>query len=300
MISSRMWRQTATMALVIGVLASTAEAKTRVKKRPPPPPTEAADETPPELEDPAPLPRGISFYEQGRFATSIQILEPLIQQTSDTKKAQQARLYLGLNYLALGNNARASELLNEILDTDPNFSLLTFRFPPTIRSFFDKVKEAHKIVPILQHTPPTEITAAQGIDLAIDMAPMAPGYEPQLFYRVAGQAHFAHIDLSPRAPPHYLARLPAAILNVGSVGYQLEYFAQVASHGVVVAQLRNERDPFSVPVSVMREAAAPVYTKWWLWTVLGVVVAGAAATTVVLVTTAQNPNGNAQVVIHVH
>jgi hypothetical protein len=63
-------------------------------------------------------------------------------------------------------------------------------------------------------------------------------------------------------------------------GYVLEYYLLGENPlGAVVGGLRDRADPLRVPVEGDRGGW---YRRWWIWTLAGVVTAGAIATGVVL------------------
>jgi hypothetical protein len=224
----------------------------------------------------------ISLYHQTRFAQSISILDTLFQEASSVELRKRIKLYLGMNFLALGRDHRAEAEFRELLDLDPDFAPPVF-VSPLVREFFAQVKKSHKIIPFLAHSGLSLIDAEVGAEIVVRIQRMRPGYEAKLLYRRHGDKSFASVDLSAPLGDLYSAKLPPAFL-IKEEGYMLEYFFQVSEgKDDVLASLRSAENPFivSVAVPIRFRTQAPVYKKWWFWTGLGGGVAAAVVATIV-------------------
>ncbi|MCC6810172.1 MAG: hypothetical protein IT381_22265 [Deltaproteobacteria bacterium] len=250
--------------------------------------------------EPVPTQKGAEqLYQNAEFAQSILMLDKLLRTELTHDQKKQARLYMALNFFAVGNEERARQALHELLDLDPDYALPTIT-SPSVRAFFDTVKTKYKIIPTIDHTPPKSIAAQSGAELVVTLGRMRAGYQPKLFFRPKGTPYFNNIDLVHGDGTGYTASIPPAML-IKPDGYTLEYFLVVTEGtDVPLVQLRDPQSPFSVPVDVpVVLEAKPVYKRWYFWVALtgAVVVAGGVATLVVLLTRQDAPpNGDANVV----
>ncbi len=285
------WR----VALAFFLMTGVAEARRR-KAAPPPPVAKPAPVAAPETLDGA-----IQLYQGAQFASSIAILDKVLRQTPDAATQIRANLYMGLNFLALGNEARATTVFQDLLDLDPDFTLPALS-SPSVRQFFAAVKSNYKIIPVILHTPPTELDALNGAAFDVTVKRMRPGYEAKLFYRAQGTPKFSTIDLSRRLGDAYVARIPPALL-VKDKGYSLEYYVLVTEGPEhALAKLRSASAPFVVPVSVpvQMQLGTPTYKKWWFWTsIVGALAVAGGATAAVLLTQQTPPTGQASISLKV-
>ncbi len=225
----------------------------------------------------SPLQNAVDLYQQARFAESAAVLDSLLATEPAVPVKKQAKLYLGMNFFSLGNTERARATLNELFDLDPDFELPTFA-SPSVRRFFAEAKKKHRVVPIITHTPPAQLDAQTGGHLDFQLDRMRPGYTPSLFFRRASGESYASLDLVLQKDDRYAVQLPSSLL-MREQPYVFEYFVKIDQPELgTVAALRSEKTPFQIPVSIP-VVGTPIYKRWWLWTVVGVVVAGAGATT---------------------
>jgi hypothetical protein len=297
-------RMLSRIVAVLLLTAGVAEAKSakrsppKAKQREEAPPVVVAKPAPP----PAPeakaetLESAIELYQNARFAASIVVLDQLLRTVTDPAALLSVTLYLAMNFLAIGNEAKAIALFQNVLDLDPDFVLPTLT-SPSIRQVFARVKTEYKIIPEIVHTPPLDLDASNGAVFDVTVKRMRPGYEVKLFYRVEGEAKFSSVDLSLRRGDTYVARLPTALL-IRERGYSLEYYI-VASEGPdhALTKLRSAASPFVVPVAVpvQIQLATPVYKRWWFWTVIGGAAAAAAVATTLVLTSQVPPTGQAAI-----
>jgi tetratricopeptide (TPR) repeat protein len=285
----------ARVAVVFFLWMGVAEARVkRVRKSAPVPVAKAPAAPAPETIEGA-----MQLYQNAQFAESLAILDKVVRQTTDPLALKQAKLYLAMNFLALGNDARAKSAFQELLDLDPDFELPTFS-SPSVRQFYARVKADYKIIPVITHTPPVDVDAVKGAAFDITVKRMRPGYEAQLFYHTPGAASFSRVDLSRVQGDAYVARLPTALL-LHDQGYSLEYYIAVSEGPAhVLAQLRSAASPYVVPVAVpvQLRVGPPVYKKWWFWTAVGgAAVVAAAVVTTVVITSQTPPTGEAHVAL---
>jgi hypothetical protein len=280
---------------------STWAARTRRRDAPV---AESNADAPPETElNAGPLPSlktADQLYQSASFGQSIATLDRLLRMVIDDKVRKDALYLMALNFFSLRNETRAQSAFQDLLDFDPDFQMPALASPST-RAFFQKVKGAYRIIPVIEHTPPAQIDAQQGATLEVTLKKMRTSYVPKLFFRKPEQPYFSNVDLTLRVggmdkSPSYEAVLPPAML-LAAAGYPLEYFIVVADGETPLTQLRNPQAPFSVPVDVpVSLATQPVYKRWYFWVLLlgGVAAIGATAATLVILRAQQR--GDADVV----
>jgi hypothetical protein len=230
------------------------------------------------------LDHAFELYKQAEFVRSVSLLDDLYRQSKDAAVRAQAKLYLGMNYLALGNTADAERSFKDLLELDPDY-VLSDLISPKVARVFDEVKQRFKVIPRLAHEPPKALDATKPVTIAVRAERMRPGYTLKLFFRVPPAQQFSSADLVPVGPSDYEASLPVALL-ARDRGYTLDYYAEARAGGELLASLRNAAQPYSAPVTVpiVQKESKPVYKQPWFWPVLvgGLAVVGGAVTTAVL------------------
>lgn len=272
-------------------------AKVKAVARPP----AASQPAAPSVAPGSRLERATRFYQEAAFAAAITLCDDILAQSQDLHEREQARLLMAENYLALGNDAKAELTVRALLDENPDYDLPSLT-SPSVRAFFQGVRAGYKIVPVLTHNAPSQVDGAVGVTLRANIKRMRPAYTARLYYRHRGDAGFQHSDLSRGDADGYGAVLPPSFFREKRAP-ALEYYFEVldAPGAAPLTHLHDADDPFSVAVSLPAEVTqgAPLYKKWWFWTVIGVVAAGGATTAVVLVVRANEPQyGNASVGLH--
>ncbi len=247
------------------------------------------------------LDTALQLYQDARFGESIVVIDKLLRTSIDDNTRVLAKLYLGLNFLALGNEERAASAFRDLLNIDPDFELPTFT-APRVRSFFANVKKTFKIIPVAKHEPPAKIEAIKGQKLEFELARMRPGYRPTFYYRTGDTGPFQSADLAKGVGALYVSELPAATL-MKDKAYSLEYYLEITEPGATqpLLSVRTAQSPFRVPVSipVKLAEAVPIHKRWWFWTVLGgAVLLGTGGTvTGVLLSQPPPPTGDARVTV---
>lgn len=240
----------------------------------------------------------ITLYKQGEFGESLRKLEGLAPKLREQAQKRDVRLYSALNFFGLGNVDRARELFREVLDVDPDYELPAVA-KPSVRKLFSEVKATHVIVPTADHTPPTgEIDGGAPFQLVFRLQHMKPGYSAVVQYRLRNDPVFRPASLAAKDG----AWLATIAVDTPPGPATLEYYLEIADEkGKTIATLRSAKSPFALVLVGRAPAAAPVtvttplHKQWWLWTIVGVVVAGAAAGTATAVVLTRPQTGTARV-----
>lgn len=231
------------------------------------------------------------LVEEAEFESAIKILHDALSQP-DNSDAMLAALYelQGTAYLYLGREEKAHQAFERLLQASPDHELPKGT-STKIRTLFEQVREdtrGRRVNPAkLAHEPLTRATQGERLDVRAEISDVPQGAKARLYYRRAGTEGYSSTSFAPEADG-WLARIPAFELPEESADYALEYYLEIGdAGGRRLAGVGDALGPLSVRVSSAADApAAPAaaiapseawYQKWWVWTIAGVVVAGAAA-----------------------
>ncbi len=247
--------------------------------------------------------------DEGDFEDAIRTLEKGIEEPdlTDDQLAEMYRL-LGLSHLYLGNEERARDAFEKLLQARPDYELPKSA-PPKIRSLYARIKEdirKRRVRPVtLTVTPATDAPGDQAVVVEARIDDMALGAKAKLFYRRAGAQSFSSIDFSrgkvSRADS--TATVPAFEVPAEEQSYEVEYYVEVAD--AAQRRLAGRGDPYN-PLTFRVSAkkvgtgpvveATPLYKSPWLW--IGIGLGAAAVTTGVVVLATSNQTATLPVKIH--
>ncbi|MDP2271921.1 MAG: hypothetical protein Q8N23_08085 [Archangium sp.] len=248
--------------------------------------------------------------DEGDFEDAVRTLEKGIDQPdlTDDQLAEMYRL-LGLSHLYLGNEDRARDAFEKLLQARPDYDLPKSA-PPKIRSLYARIKEdirKRRVRPVtLTVTPVTEATGSEAVVVEARIEDMALGAKAKLFYRRAGVQSFSSIDFArgKTSRTDYTATVPAFEVPSEDQSYEVEYYVEVAD--AAQRRLAGRGDPynpltFRVPARkpttgpVVEET--PLYKSPWLW--IGIGLGAAAATTGIVVLATSNQTATLPVKIQI-
>jgi len=238
--------------------------------------------------------------DEGDFEDAIRTLTQGIDQP-DLTDDQLAELYrlLGLSHLYLGNEERARDAFEKLLQARPDYELPKSA-PPKIRSLYARIKEdirKRRVRPVtLTVVPAPDANGDEPVVLEAKIDDMALGAKAKLFYRRAGAQSFSSIDFvrSKQNRTDYAATIPAFEVPTEDQSYEVEYYVEVAD----AAQRRlagrgDQYNPQTFRVASKKATVTtgpepvPFYKSPWLWIGVGVVAAGAATAGVIYATSNQ-------------
>jgi tetratricopeptide (TPR) repeat protein len=248
--------------------------------------------------------------DEGDFEDAIRTLERGIEQPdlTDDQLAEMYRL-LGLSHLYLGNEDRARDAFEKLLQARPDYELPKSA-PPKIRSLYARIKEdirKRRVRPVtLTVTPVTEASGAEAVVVEARIDDMALGAKAKLFYRRAGAQSFSSIDFArgKTSRADYTATVPAFEVPAEEQSYEVEYYVEVAD--AAQRRLAGRGDPynpltFRVAAKKLSTApvveATPLYKSPWLW--IGIGLGAAAATTGIVVLATSNQTATLPVKIQI-
>jgi tetratricopeptide (TPR) repeat protein len=299
------WRLRVVIGILVGGLLSPALALARPIF--PPPlrfqlgPTNAA------------ITRAQEQIEQGDFEEAVKTIQAGLN-APDVTDDQLVELYrlLGLASLYLGDEARAREAYERLLQARPDFELPRTA-PPKLRSLYARIKEdikSRRVRPVTLHVDPIPDPAGgEPVVVEARIEDMALGAKAKLFYRRAGDEAYNSVDFTRQrgSKDRYEATLPAYELPAESSPYEVEYYFEVAD--AAQRRLAGRGDPFSPLIfqvaparaagqSATASSARPWYKSPWLWVTVGAVAIGGTAAGVAIATSEER--GRVPVTIRVN
>lgn len=228
--------------------------------------------------------------DEGDFEDAVKTIERGIAEP-DLTDDQLAEMYriLGLASLYLGNEEKARDAFEKLLQARPDYELPKSA-PPKIRSLYARIKDdirKRRVRPVtLTLTPIGEAPGGAAVVAQARIDDLALGAKTKLFYRRAAAQSFSSIDFlrekTDRA--QFTATIPAFEVPAEAQSYEVEYYVEVAD--AAQRRLAGRGDSYNpLTFRVLAKAAAgpaiaepvPLYKSPWLWVGIGVVVAGATA-----------------------
>ncbi|HEX8821429.1 MAG TPA: hypothetical protein VF794_15995 [Archangium sp.] len=240
--------------------------------------------------------RALQQIENGEFEEAVKTLEAGLD-APDVTDDQLVELYrlLGLTSLYLGDEERAREAYEKLLQARPDYELPR-NTPPKIRTLYARIKEDIKnrrVRPVtLQVDPIPDATGSEPVVATATIEEMALGARARLFYRRAGAQAYSSVDFT-RDRAHkerYVATIPAYELPAAASAYEVEYYFEVAD--AAQRRLAGRGDAFNPLVfqiapeagAVARAGERPWYKSPWLWVAVGAVAVAGTAGAVVYAT----------------
>jgi len=237
------------------------------------------------------------LIEEAEFDQAIRVINDALVQP-DNSDAMLVSLYelQGTAYLYLGQQEKARSAFEKLLQAAPDHELPKGT-SSKIRSLFERVREdqkTNKVRPVkLSHTKLATAPAGQRLDVDAQITDLPTGARARLYYRRAGTEAYSSTTFASEGGADYVAHVPAFELPTDSGEYALEYFLEIAdAGGRRLAGVGDALSPIAVHVVAAKGSgeggteAAPAamseawYQKWWVWTIVGVVAAGAVGTAV--------------------
>ena len=252
------------------------------------------------------------LMEQGEFEDAVKVLQRGLSQpdVSDDVLVELYRM-MGLAQLYLGNEDKAREAYEKLLQARPDYELPKSA-PPKIRELYARIKDdirKRRVRPITLTAPSIdEHEGNQPLEAEAKIEDMALGAKAKLYYRRAGAQAYSSVDFTRvkgGAKDAFTATIPAYDLPAEGHGYDVEYYLEVAD----AAQRRlagkgDAYNPLHFTVKPEGEVSAgggeetPWYKNPWIWVGAGAIVAAGTVTGVVIAT--NQPTGNLPVTIRVN
>ncbi|MBI3186187.1 MAG: hypothetical protein HYZ28_28960 [Myxococcales bacterium] len=245
------------------------------------------------------LARAQEQLEAGDFEEAVKTLQAGLSQP-DTTDEQLVELYrlLGLAQLYLGNEEKARDAFEKLLQARPDFELPKTE-PPKIRGLYARIKEdirKRRVRPVtISLRQIGDSPADAPIEVAARIDDLALGAKAKLYYRRAGAQAYSSVDFvrHKASKEEYRSVVPAYELTSEGRAYEMEYYVEVAD--AAQRRLAGRGDPFNplrfqvlAPQSGGGQKPMPQGGGWyenpWVWVGVGAVAAGATAGIVVIAT----------------
>jgi len=255
------------------------------------------------------LTKGQQQVDEGDFEDAVKTIEAGID-APDLTDEQLAELYrlLGLAHLYLGNEDKARDAFEKLLQARPDYELPK-NTPPKIRTLYARIKDdirKRRVRPVtltVNGVPEQSSGMAVTVEARID--DMALGAKAKLFYRRSGAQNYSSTDFARDKADRsmYRAVIPAFELPEEAAAYDLEYYVEVAD--AAQRRLAGRGDPFTpltfkvAAKTIVEDPEKPKawYQNPWVWVGIG---AGAAAvTTGVVIFATQKPTGTLPITIQI-
>ncbi len=246
------------------------------------------------------LDRATSQVDSGDFEEAIKTLQQGLSQPdlTDEQLAEMYRL-LGLAHLYLGNEEKARDAFEKLLQARPDYELPKSA-PPKIRGLYARIKEdikKRRVRPVTLSIPVLDpVNGGHPVSIAAQIEDLSLGAKAKLFFRRAGNQSYSSVDFSRKkgSKEDFSATVPAYELPVEETAYEIEYYVEVAD--AAQRRLAGRGDAFS-PLSfrvnpriadgLPPELSSPWYKNPWVWIGIGVGVAAVTTTVAVLATQKQ-------------
>ncbi len=238
--------------------------------------------------------------DSGDFEEAIKTLGQGLSQP-DLTDAQLAEMYrlLGLAHLYMGNEEKARDAFEKLLQARPDYELPRSA-PPKIRALYARIKEdikKRRVRPVTLSIPVLDpVEGGQPVLIAAQIEDLSLGAKAKLFFRRAGNQSYSSVDFTRKkgSKEDFSATVPAYELPIEDAGYEVEYYVEVAD--AAQRRLAGRGDAFS-PLAFRvnprtHDGPAPeLATAWyknpWVWVGIGVgvVAAGSIAAGVAVIAT---------------
>jgi tetratricopeptide (TPR) repeat protein len=230
------------------------------------------------------------------YTGASETAEALLKRGGNGPEALRAlHQLLGWAYGALGRVPEAKRQWRRLLALEPDYRI-DARASPKIRRPLAEVLSDWAGRPGLTvlHRPPERPRSGKPLRLAVEVIedPLQMVQRLRVVYRPPGVSRSARFVGGVRSGQQIAVDLPipAAPIEGGVLRYHLELLDRQQN---IVARLGSAGQPYrlaetSEPSTQPTAAATPTpwYRRWWVWTLAGVVVAGATAAAVVAATSA--------------
>ncbi len=230
------------------------------------------------------------LYKHLRYAEIVHKLERALSVSGNTPK-QLCEIYelMGIVQVILDNQDAAVDAFNQLLNVDPRHRLDS-SLSPKILSIYSRVKNefvpqeavAFEGRPSVRTIPDKDPWVEVGI---VDDSKALTAVE--IWYRRSERDEFCKGEMAPVGRGRFGGSLPLETEALPVGGVRVEYFIVArGGNGKTLGVLGNMENPLSF--TVLPSVAAPPmqgfetkgvstswYGKWWFWTAVGVVAAGA-------------------------
>jgi len=240
-----------------------------------------------------------AFYGDLDFEKALGELQKAFEEPGNTR-AQLIRMYhlSGLCLSSLGRYKAAEDSFSRLLVLDPSFRLGT-DVSPRIRKPFSQLVEKKMPRLSVRLVPPAYAQLSQPLTFAAEIAadPVGMIEGVRVFFRRGDAGKYSSVHSPLSGEGEQLVTVPSAVWEGHGKGNKIHWYA--VAEGARQSRQQEFGDaahPSALEVSekspeeIAAAGETAWYEHWWVWAIVGGVVAGATATAVVLATD-QTPSG---------
>jgi tetratricopeptide (TPR) repeat protein len=248
--------------------------------------------------------RGINLYLEGRYEDAQDFFErALSREDLDINRRLGAFQYLAFSHIALGNFTTARLTFRKLLQLKPDYRLPAGTAPKIV-DVFDKVREQFiaETPPavVIEHAPPQKGTLGTSTELSANVTNLPSGAKLIAYYRYDKLSDYSRKTMKMGKAGVFSASLPSPMnTDQGVLIYRI---LARDKGGKILASTAPASDPHQVAFSKAQSGGQKKESgssTWWIWVLVGGVVAGAAVGLGVGLTRGGNNNGRAIVTIEV-
>jgi tetratricopeptide (TPR) repeat protein len=236
--------------------------------------------------------QGVAAYNDLEYAQAVKLLNQALQETLTLQEKRVTYMTLAFSYFALNQTGDTIAAFENLLRVDERFEL-DRTIAPGARALFEKARarvatgkapgaSTGPTMPTLSPTV-TPVPAKEGKPVEVRVRyPGGAAQRVDLFYRTRGQTRFSELLAPLDARGGAAITVPGSNVRAPILEY---YLLALDDSGISVARAGSLAQPLPIEVQVRKK---PVYARGWFWgTVTGILVAGAAAGTIVYLTRPQ-------------
>jgi len=248
--------------------------------------------------------RGIQLYLEGRYEDAQDFFErALAREDLELNRRLGAFQYLAFCHIALGNFTTARLTFRKLLKLKPDYRLPAGTAPKIV-DVFDKVRKQviaeTPLVTVIEHSAPQEGTLGTSTELIANVKNLPPEAKLIAYYRYDKLSDYSRKTMKKGKAGVFTASLPSPMnTDQGELIYRI---LARDKGGKILASTAPASDPHLVAFSKAKSGKKKKESEsstWWIWVLVGGVVAGAAVGLGVGLTRGGTDNGRAIVTIEV-
>jgi tetratricopeptide (TPR) repeat protein len=236
--------------------------------------------------------KGVAAYDAVEFARSIELLNQALAESLTREEKVVTWRTLAFAYCALDRIADARAAFARLLKVDPQADL-DKSVAPRVRALFEEARaqvatgqadlgEETRLPTLKTEVQPAHPSEGQPVSIAVTAAG-GLGRSVALYHRVRGELRYSELKAEGQG-----GRFALTVTGSAVRAPALEYYlTALDERSTAIARAGGLTQPLVVEVTPRKK---PLYTRAWVWGVVGGVVAAGAVLGAVLATTLSPPD----------